>query len=106
MKKQLKLSHLILGVALLTILLLMVPFVAMQITGEVNWSIGDFIIAGALLFGTGTLFVLVIRFRHNNRYRIAMSLALGTTLFMIWANLGVGLIGAGPNPGNLMYLGV
>ena len=106
MKKQAKLSHSILRVALVTVLVLMVPFIAMQFTTEVNWGPGDFILVAVLLFGTGTSFVLVTRFRNNLRYRMAMGLALVTTLFMIWANLGVGLIGSGPNLGNLMYIGV
>ena len=106
MKNQTTLSQLVLGVALVTVLLLMIPFVAMQFTGEVNWSAADFVLMGALLFGTGTSFVLITRFRTNLVYRIAMGMAIGTTLFMIWANLGVGLIGSGPNLGNLMYMGV
>jgi hypothetical protein len=31
---------------------------------------------------------------------------IGASFLMIWANLAVGLIGSGPNPGNLMYAGV
>src|ERR1041385_1445087 len=42
-------------VALATASMLMVPLVAMQFTGEVNWSTGDFIVMGVLLFGTGQL---------------------------------------------------
>lgn len=106
MEKQVKFYQSIPAVALGTVFLLMVPLVAMQFTNEVNWSLGDFIIAGALLFGTGTLFVLVLRAPENIVYKSAMALAIGTTFFMIWANLAVGLIGSGPNLGNLMYIGV
>jgi len=94
------------GVALVTLLILLVPFVAMQYTDEVNWSLADFIFAGALLFGIGLSFVLVILYASSIIYRVAISLTLATTFFMVWANLAVGLIGAGPNPGNLMYIGV
>lgn len=46
------------------------------------------------------------KFHQSILGRAAIFLATGTTLFMVWANLAVGLIGAGPNPGNLMYIGV
>ena len=106
MEKPVKFYQSIPAVAVGTILLLMIPLVAMQFTEEVDWSIIDFIIAGALLFGTGVLFVLVLRAAENIVFKCALGLAIGATFLMIWANLAVGLIGAGPNPGNLMYLGV
>ena len=106
MDNKVKFYQSIPAVALGTALLLMVPLVAMQFTDEVDWSVIDFIIAGALLFGTGTLFVLVVRASENIIYKCAMALAIGATFLMIWANLAVGLIGSGPNVGNLMYIGV
>jgi hypothetical protein len=106
MGKQTKFLQSVPGVALVTVLLLLVPLVAMQFTDEVAWSVGDFIIVGALLFGTGLSYIFIIRKMDNFVYRAAVGLALGTILVMVWANLAVGLIGAGPNPGNLMYMGV
>lgn len=106
MKKQLTFSHSIAIVAIATMFLLLVPFVAMRFTNEVNWSLSDFIVMGALLFSIGFAYVLATRFVSNTMYKIAIGFALGTTLLMIWANLAVGLIGSGPNPGNLMYIGV
>ncbi len=92
------------GVIVMTAILLAVPLVAMQFTSEVNWSLGDFIIMGALIFGTGLSFVLVLHYTSNFFYRAAIGLALGATFFMIWANLAVGLIGSGPHLGNFMYI--
>jgi hypothetical protein len=106
MKNQRKFSQSVVGVTLATLLILLVPLVAMQFTDEVNWSVADFILMGALLFGTGFAYVVVIRHMTNMVYRSGMALAFGTTLFMIWANLAVGLIGSGPNLGNLLYFGV
>lgn len=106
MKKEAKFSHSVLRVALTTILILLVPLVAMQFTDEVDWSAGDFIVMGALIFGIGFLYVLAVRFVTNMVYRIAIGFALGSTFFMIWANLAVGLIGSGPHWGNMMYMGV
>jgi hypothetical protein len=99
-------SQSILSVAAVTMLLLLIPLVAMQFTNEVKWGVADFIIIGMLLFGAGFSYVLITRYTDSILQRIAVGSAIGTTLLMIWANLAVGLIGSGPNPGNLMYLGV
>lgn len=106
MEKQIKFYHSIPAVALVTVLILIVPLVAMQFTAEVNWSVSDFIVMGALLFGTGVLFMLVMRLSSSIAYKVAMGLAVGATFFMVWVNLAVGLIGGGPHAGNLMYAGV
>src|SRR4051794_13714540 len=44
-----------LRVALVTAVLLLVPLVAMQVDDEVAWSVGDFVLAGVLVGGTGLL---------------------------------------------------
>lgn len=106
MEKRLTYSRSILGVALVTLLILSIPLVAMQFTDEVNWGVGDFIIMGALLFGMGVLFVLVMRLSSNIVYKTAVGLAIGATFLMVYVNLAVGLIGGGPHAGNLMYAGV
>lgn len=103
MKKQTKLLRSLMTVALITVMILMIPFVAMQFTSEVDWSAADFLIMGVLIFGTGLTYVLINRFAPNWVYRIAITVALGTTFLMIWANMAVGLIGSGPNAANVMY---
>jgi len=106
MEKQIKFYQSIPAVALVTVVILMVPLVAMQFSDHVNWSVLDFLLMGSLIFGTGVLFVLVMRLSSNIVYKVAMGLAIGATFFMVWVNLAVGLIGAGPNAGNLMYAGI
>lgn len=106
MKNQPTFNRSILLVAVVTLLILSIPLIAMQFTTEVDWGFADFIVMGLLIFGTGSSYVLLTRFTTNLIYRAAIALALGTTLFMIWANLAVGLIGSGPNAGNLLYMGV
>lgn len=96
----------IMRIALATAILLLVPLVAMRITDAVNWTVADFAFAGVLLFGTGLTYELVARKTVNAVYRIAVGIALGATLFLIWANAAVGLIGSEDNPANLMYGGV
>jgi hypothetical protein len=95
-------AHVVLAVALI----LMIPLVAMQVTDEVVWTLSDFVVAGVLLLGTGLAYVLVSRRAHGLAYRLATGAALGTALFLVWANLAVGVIGDEQNPANVMYLGV
>ena len=91
----------IFGVAIVTALILLIPLLTAP-----AWTPGDFVRAGALLFGTGLAFVLVVRGGGNFAYRSAVGVALAAALFLAWVNLSVGIIGQ-PNEGaNLMYMGV
>lgn len=97
------LSKNLLIVALITIIILLIPLVAMQYTTEVDWSMADFIIMGTLLFSTGSAFVILNAYSANYLYKLAMVLAIGSTFLLVWSNLAVGLMGSGAHVGNLMY---
>ncbi len=85
---------------LLTItLLLLIPFMAMQFTDEVNWSLFDFVVAGVLLLTTGLLCELVLRKVIKIQHRVILCLAILGVLFLIWAELAVGIFGT-PLSGN------
>ena len=96
----------ILRIALATAFLLLIPLVAMQFTDEVVWDVFDFAVAGTLLFGAGLTYELVARKAGHIAYRVAVVVAVGAALLLIWMNLAVGLIGNEENPANLMYIGV
>ena len=81
------------GIVLTVALLLFIPFLAMQFTTEVKWSPFDFVVAGILLLGTGLLCELVLRKVHNSKYRVAIVLAILAALFLVWAELAVGIFG-------------
>lgn len=74
-------------------LLLLVPFVAMRFTDEVKWNWFDFTIAGFLLLGTGLACESVMRKVKRLQYRLAICAAILFALFIVWAELAVGLIG-------------
>lgn len=76
------------------VFILLVPLVAMQFTSEVNWSAADFAAMGILLLGTGLLCELVLRLVHKTSYRILLCLLLFAALFVIWAELAVGIFGS------------
>jgi hypothetical protein len=74
-------------------LILLAPLLAMQFTDEVAWNLFDFAVAGALLVGTGVIYVLSARMVSNARYRIVLGVALAVALFLVWAELAVGIFG-------------
>ncbi len=86
-----------------TIVLLMIPLIAMQFTEEVLWTMGDFVIATILLFGTGFSFILLSKKSSAFTFKLATGIALGSTFLLIWANLAVGLIGSENESINLLY---
>ncbi len=80
-------------ILLVVAFLLLIPFVAMQFTDEVNWTVFDFVVAAVLLLGTGLLCELVMRKVSKSEYRIAGCIALLAALFLIWIELAVGVFG-------------
>ncbi len=87
-------------------LVLLLPWVAMQLGDEVNWGVEDFVFAAALLLGVGLTFELAVRKTGNAAYRAAVAVALAAALILVWVNAAVGVIGNEDNPANLMYFGV
>jgi peptidoglycan/LPS O-acetylase OafA/YrhL len=74
--------------------LLLIPFIAMQFTNEVNWNFFDFVAAAVLLLGTGLLCEFVLRKVKNKTHRIIVCLTLLFVLLLIWAELAVGIFGS------------
>jgi hypothetical protein len=95
----------IVRVAIVVGLILLVPVYGNHFIDGWNWKLGDFIVAGAMLFGTGLTYELVARKGGTIAYRVAVGVALGAAFFLVWVNLAVGIIGD-DNPANLMYFGV
>ena len=81
------------------VFLLLIPLVAMQFSVEVQWTLSDFIVAEALLLGTGLLCEFALRKTDNIKYRVGICIALLIVLLLIWAELAVGIFGT-PFAGN------
>lgn len=81
------------GIMLFVACLLLIPLIAMQFTEEVDWDLRDFIIAGILLAGTGLMCEFVMRKVKKTDYRIGIIVLLLVGLFLIWAELAVGIFG-------------
>ncbi|CAH0311783.1 hypothetical protein SRABI118_04822 [Massilia sp. Bi118] len=74
--------------------ILMIPLVAMRFTREVNWDVFDFLVAGVLLAGIGSLYVLLTRKLRTATQRRAIGGGLLLTLLLTWAELAVGIFGS------------
>ena len=81
------------AIVLTVVFILLIPLIAMQFTSEVDWKLPDFVIMGVLLLGTGLLCELVMRKVKTTRNRIILCGALLLALFLIWAELAVGIFG-------------
>ena len=71
--------------AILTLLL--IPYVAMKFTTEVNWSLGDFVVMGAMLLVTGLAIEVSLRFFETTWSRIAAVAAVVFGFVMVWGTL-------------------
>ena len=87
-------------VAMGTVLLLMIPFLLITFrislldpgsgTEVINWTLFDFIVMGSLIFGTGSLFVIVARNIDRKYWKIAaITCILG--FLWLWTELAVGI---------------
>lgn len=74
--------------------ILLIPLVAMQFTNEVNWDIRDFTIMGILLLTTGVIIEIVTRIVKSAQLKVAFTLIILLVLFLIWAELAVGVFGS------------
>jgi peptidoglycan/LPS O-acetylase OafA/YrhL len=81
-----------LRVALATILVLLVPLVGMQISDDVDWSLADFVLAGALLAGTGVLLELAARKPRSIAYRVGAAAIAAAAIVLGEADDAPGLV--------------
>ena len=86
--------------------LLLLPWVAMQLTEEVVWGAGDFVVFGVMLAAVAVAFEIAASRRRDGRGRAAFGVAILTAFLLVWVNLGVGIVGAEGDPANLIYAGV
>ena len=84
----------LIGIITTEFVILSILLVAMQFTTEVNWKFGDFIILGILLLGTGLLCELVLRKIQKPQHRVLICGILVLALFLVWAELAVGVFGS------------
>lgn len=74
---------------LLSLAILLIPFISMQFTEAVSWTLADFIIMGILLLGFSSLFTILARRVPHKRIIIGILTLL--LFFFVWAELAVGV---------------
>lgn len=83
----------LIGILFSVALILSIPLIAMQFTDEVDWDSRDFLIMGVLLLSTGLMCELVMRKVKDKTYQLGIIAAILLGLFLIWAELAVGIFG-------------
>ena len=71
--------------------LVLIPFLAMQFTTQVNWSFADFVLAFFGLYGTGLVALFITYKVQTIRLRILLLLVLLIVFVLLWAELAVGI---------------
>lgn len=84
-------------------MIFLLPMIAMQFSDEVAWTLGDFIVAGILLFGSLGIYELTARTSSDLHYRAGVGLAIGAVALLVWTN---GAVGITDSRADVMYLGV
>lgn len=74
--------------------ILLVPFIAMQFSTEVNWGPWDFFIMGFILLSTGLVLELILAKIKSFQKKLLFCGILFTVFFLLWAELAVGLFGS------------
>lgn len=83
--------------------LLLLPFVAMQFSREMNWGLEDLILLGVVIGTAGLLIELAVRVSNDWWYRAGFGLALLGMLLVTGANVAVGIVGSDDNPNNALF---
>lgn len=86
MKKHVQLAGAVLA-------LLCIPWIAMQFSSEVNWSLFDFIVAFILLYGLGLAIIAVFKRTQKGLGRMLGVVAILLFFMLVWAELAVGIFG-------------
>ncbi|WP_346861617.1 hypothetical protein [uncultured Draconibacterium sp.] len=71
------------------LLILLIPFIAIQISNEVNWSVFDFMTAGLILLSLGIMIEIILRKVPKKVHRFALLAVLLFFFILIWAELAV-----------------
>lgn len=75
-------------------LMMCVPLMAMYFTEEVRWGVGDFVLAGSLLFATALSVYYIIVTIKGRLLRRVLIIGVIMLLIIIWLELAVGIFGS------------
>lgn len=84
----------IINITLGAVFILLMLMLVNHFSDEVDWKIGDFIVMGILLLSAGLAYELIAKRMSTTAYRIAVAIAIGIVILLIWAELAVGIFGS------------
>jgi hypothetical protein len=71
--------------------LLILPWVAMRFTDEVQWTATDFVFAGVVLIGAGLVFELAALAVRDPQRRTVIGIGVIGLVLLIWVEAAVGI---------------
>ncbi len=71
--------------------LLLAPAIAMQFTSEVNWTLGDFVVAAVMFLVLGGAIEFIVRAVRNGSTRVLAIFGVVGMFLWLWAELAVGV---------------
>ena len=77
---------------IITLTILLIPFIAMQLSDEMDWDETDFIVIGMLIFTAGLLYELVTKKVKDGRSRLIIGSVIAIAVLYLWAELAVGIL--------------
>ena len=69
-----------------TFFILLLPLIAMQFTKEVNWSLGDFVVAGILLSFFGYIYKVLTKSSSKPIKNIVIGLIVFALFIFVWVS--------------------
>ncbi|MGY3266746.1 hypothetical protein [Lysobacter sp. HA35] len=86
--------------------LLLLPAVAMRFDTGVDWTLPDFVVMGAMLYGACGVYEVATRMSRDRWYRAGAGMAVVTGFLLTWVTLAVGIIDSERDVANLVFPGV
>lgn len=83
--------------------LMLLPILVQLISGNFGWTIGDFVFAAIILFGSCLLFDLAARKSPNFSYLAGAGAAIAAGFGLVVVNGAVGLVGSEGEAHNLLF---
>ncbi|NND07044.1 MAG: hypothetical protein HKN87_11755 [Saprospiraceae bacterium] len=96
----------LIGWILFVFCILLIPYVSMIFTDQINWKLSDFLVMGIALAGIGIFYELIVRQTKEVTYRTAFMIGLLGAFLLFWVNSAVGIIGSENQDANLLYSAV
>ena len=73
--------------------LMLLPYISSQFSDEIDWSIGDVLIGGTLLFALAMLVQFLTVKLKGSKWHVPVIIGVIVIFILIWMELAVGILG-------------